>query len=458
MKRIATTLAALALAAVAAPAFAQTPQARATAGGTLRLDTRISHEFVPVGSPTTVHATVRVSGADVEVSGERAPLNVALVVDRSTSMSGGKFEQAIRASHLLVDMLGPNDRLAIVSYGSDVSTMSSSLLATSANKELLHNAVAQIRLSGSTNLSGGLQRGMELIVPHNRDETINRVLLLSDGHANAGVTTVEGLSQLAARGLERGVSLTTMGIGLDYNENIMTAMAKNGAGNYYFIENEEAIAGMFRQEWNGLASTVARNTVLKLKTAPGVELLSVHGFASSTKGDTTTIKLSEFYARQEKDVLVELAVSPQGTGSRPIMTSRLTFDDVTQDDKRVSSSVTVAAVATDDPKQLAKVDRDVVRRAQQVETARSMEKAMAEYEKGNEAKAAKIVAEQRVANRQFQKQYDFEDDEAFGRVDGELESMEKDVRSTRSGSTEGKRMRKAKKARAYEIGQTQSLF
>ena len=441
----------------ATTAAAQSPDARATAGGTLHLDTRLSHGWIPIGEPAEMFATISIKGKP-SVSTDRAPLNIALVIDRSTSMSGGKLAHAKAASHTLIDMLGSQDRLAIVSYGSDVTAHSASLLATQANKELLHNAVRDIRLSGSTNLAGGYDMGRQMVMKHNRDETINRVLLLSDGHANVGVSDEKQLGMLAARGLDRGVSLTTMGIGLDYNEEIMTRMAVEGAGNYYFIEDEKAIAAMFEKECKGLASTVARNTVLEIEMMPGVELLELHGFAHTTKGNRATVRLAEFFGNQEKDVLVKLVVSPQKGGATPIIKSTLRFDDVLQDDRRVRSETKLTAVATNETKKLEDVDRAVLERAQQLRTATAFNEAMDAYEKGESKRAARIVAEQRKSNTDFMTTYDFADDQAFGRVDSELEQLEDELKTTDSGSTEGKRLRKRQKARAHDISQVKSLF
>lgn len=442
----------------AAPAAADAPKTRATAGGTLQLDTRLSHGWLPVGKPATIHATVTIKAREAVVSADRAPLNIALVFDRSTSMSGEKFTHAIKASHLLVDTLGTQDRLAIVSYGSDVTTHAESMLATPANKELLHNAVDSIQLAGSTNLSGGYERGRDLVLAQARDETVNRVILLSDGHANVGVTTPHQLGALARAGLERGISLSTFGVGLDYNEDIMTTMAVQGAGNYHFVENENAIASLLQKESMGLAATVARNTTLELEMAPGVELLDLDGYAFTTKGNKAHVRLAEFISNQQKDMLLQLAVSAQASGTLPVVTARLRFDDVTQGDKRVSSSATVTAVATSEQAKLAEVDREVMHRAQQVETARAFDEAMKSYESGDADKAAQIAARQRVANEAFMQKYDFEDDQAFGRVDGELQSLEQEVKQAAPSSTRGKRLRKSQKERSYKIKAEAAAF
>lgn len=433
------------------------PQVRATAGGTLDISTRISHGYLPKHSTKEIWATVKVEGGDAVSTGDRAPLNIALVVDRSTSMSGGKLEQAKVASRRLVDMLSPEDRLAIVSYGSDVSTEIESRPATSANKELFHNAIDRIRLSGSTNLSGGYERGVKLVMPHNRDETVNRVILLSDGQANVGVTQLAQLRALASRHLERGVSLSTMGIGLDYNEELMTAMAENGAGNYYFIEDEAALASIFEKECKGLSATVAKKTVLTLEVSPGVELLEVRGFPYKLEGNRAKIQLAAFFARQTKDITARLSVTTGAPGEMPVLSARLDYEDVAQS-KRVNAVTAVTAVATADSKKLARVENDVMKRVEQVKIAKTFKDAMSAYEKGERKKAEKLIAEQRRETAKNARTYDFEDDASFERVDGELESMQQQMGRSRSSSKDGKRLRKAQKKRAYDIANTAELF
>lgn len=422
----------------------------------LKMETKLSHKNLPKNSTTELFATVRITGGEAQATEARAPLNVALVIDRSTSMSGGRLEQAKNASIMFLRGLQASDRLAIVSYGSDVSTVMESALATPANKELMEMAIQRIELSGATNLSGGLDRGVELIAPHRRDETVNRLLLLSDGHANNGITSVHGLANLAKTTLEKGISISTMGIGLDYNEELMTQVAVNGAGNYYFVENAEALAGIFEKEAKGLSSTVARRTVLTLDAGPGVEIIEVQGFASSTKGNRTTVRLAEFYAHQTKDMLVRLSVTTKDAANMNVLTARLKFENIASEKATVSRTLSAGVIA--DKTLAAKADTDVMRRVQQAEVAKNMDKAMKLYEKGEAEQAAQILRAQRADNVAKGKAYDFADDQAFGRVNEELKSLEDSVQAAPAASTSGKRSIKANRARAYDIQMESANF
>jgi len=452
-------VAALVVVASASTAIAEepTPMVKSTAGGTLDISTRISHGYLPENSTREIWSTISVQEDEAVEAGDRAPLNLALIIDRSTSMRGGKFEQARLASTRLVDMLSSQDRLAIVSYGSDVSTEIESLHATPANKELFHNAIRQIRLSGSTNLLGGYTRGVELVLPHTGDDTVNRVLLLSDGQANRGITDIPRLGALTGHNLERGVSLTTMGVGLDYNEELMTAMAENGAGSYYFIENESALASIFEKELKGLSASVAKNTVLTLTVSPGVELLEVRGFPYKLHGNQAKIQLAEFFANQNKDIVARLSVTTADKGSMPILSARLDYEDVAQS-RRVHARTAVTAVSTSDSKKLAKVEKPVMKRVQQVEVARTFKDALKAYEKGDRKKAEELIREQRKEIAEKSKKYGFEDDVAFERVDRELQGMQQAMKKAPSSSNAGKRLRKSQKKRAYDIANTAEAF
>ena len=440
---------------LATPAAAQTK----TNPDRLSVKTQLSHANLPVNASSEVYAAIEIKGGPAPDVGKRLPLNVALVVDRSTSMADGKLELAKEAGVKLVDMLQATDRLAIVSYGSDVTVVVESLPATPANKEIFYNAIGGINLSGSTNLSGGWTTGANLIKPFRSDDAISRVLLMSDGHANHGITDQISLNNLARTQLEAGIATTTFGIGLDYNEDLMMQVAMNGAGNYYFFDTAEptALAAMFEQECAGLSTTVARKTTLTIDVAPGVELLGIEGFAHTLKGNRATVRLGDFFANQSKDLLVRLSVTTRDAGSQEVLKANLSYADPFLDQQRRVPR-TLSARVTNDKKAIATVDKNVMKRAQQVQVAETMKVAMDLYAKGEQDKAANLVKDQRASNRAAAKKYDFADDEAFGRVDGELQQLETTVQSAAPSSDEGKRAKKASLKRSYDMANTSSLF
>ena len=296
------------------------------------------------------------------------------------------------------------------------------------------------------------------MLKHASDETIDGVVLLSDGHANVGVTNQDELAALARRGLNTGVSLSTIGLGLDYNEDIMTSMATAGAGTDHFVENGNAIASVFQSEFKGLSSTVAKNTVVTIETSPGVELLSVKGFRVKTKGQTSTIKLAEFFGSQQKDILLKFSVSAKTDGKLSLAKIKLRYNDITDGANKQYSSRTIQTTATDKVKDQKRVNRTVLKRAQQVATAESFDRAMEQYEEGKADQAAKTIAKQRRSNSSFVKQYDFADDASFGRVDTELKEVERKVRAAKPSSTTGKRLRKKQKARSHKIAAEAAAF
>lgn len=433
------------------------PAPKASAGGTLDLEAALSHAYVPASAEKTIHARIQVRADDAKAK-KRAPMNLAVVIDHSGSMSGGRLEQAKKAAHTLVDRLSEQDRLAVVSYGNNVSVNHDSVHVTKANKEKLHAAISSIALRGSTNLAGGFLKGAEIVGEHPTDDSVNRVVVLSDGHANIGAQTPHALGQLAKKELDKGVSVSTMGIGLDYNEKLMAEMAKQGAGNYYFVEDEKKLAEIFHQEFRTLSQVVARKAVLKIDIGDGVELVDLHGFPFTNKRGKVTVKLGNFYARQHKDILLDLSVSARGAKRRGIIDARLEFADVTKDNKRVHSRAALAAVGTNDKKQLAQVDKSVMRRVEQITYAKNVERATEAYEKGKRKEAARILTEQQRRLKKAQKSYGFDADKVSGKV-AELEEQKKEMKRSRSRrSKSSKRMRKRSRKKSLDVMQSAEAF
>ncbi len=463
MKRKMTTMMVLTFVAVLGLAVSASadespaePAQKASAGGTLDLEAALSHGYLPANAEKTVHARIQVRADDVQAK-ERAPMNLAVVIDHSGSMSGGKLQQAKQAAHTLVDRLSEQDRLAVVSYGSNVTVNMDSDFVSEANKEKLHAAIRSIGRHGGTNLAGGFGKGAEIVGQHPTDESVNRVVLLSDGHANSG-QTIQMLGDMASGHLEKGVSVSTMGIGLNYNEKLMAEIANQGAGNYYFVEDSKKLAEIFGKEFRTLSQAVARNTKLQIDIGPGVELLALHGFPHKAKDGKVTVNLGTFYARQHKDLLLDLSVSARGEKRRDIITAKLAFADVTQDNKRVHSNATLAAVGTQDAKRLAQVDKSVMRRVEQIVYAQNVDQATDAYEKGQKEQAQKILADQQKRLEKAGKSYDFDDDKIASKVQ-ELEQKKSTMKRSRSSNSEsGKRLQKSSRGQMLDVMKSADAF
>jgi Ca-activated chloride channel homolog len=418
--------------------------------GAVNLQARLSHGYLEAGKGQEVYGAIDMRA--LEVRGERrVPMNVAVVLDRSGSMHGERFEQAKEATRTLIEMLGESDRLALVTYGSDVTVEFASMVATGANKRRMLEVVERLSISGMTNLSGGLEAGIAQARAHAGGDTVNRVIMMSDGHANVGVTSVEQLSTIVRNGLEYGVTTSSLGFGLDYNAPLMTALAVEGAGNYYFADETTGLAGVFAKEISGLSNTVARNARVVIELSEGVELLELHGFTYRQQGRRVTVPLAEFYGRQSKDVFLKLHARHQAAGRRGIMDVRLIYFDVAADREVTVRANLEAMVTTDAALVEEHINGDVMARAQQIEIARSMKEAMSRYEAGQADEAAKILNEQRARTRAARQQYHLPQAESFERVEEEMAAMEDTVKSVPAQAAPARRMRKENSARSLEI-------
>ncbi|MBA2663267.1 MAG: VWA domain-containing protein [Bradymonadaceae bacterium] len=381
-----------------------TPQPEALSAGTLTLKSSLSHGYMAQGARSESFAAIDITAVDTH-GGKRLPLNVALVIDRSGSMHGAPMEYARQAAMQFVDQLRDGDRLAIVSFSRDVSVDFPSSPITLARRQEMKNAIARIQDGGATNISDGYIAGFAEVRRWKTAQTIDRVILLTDGIPNVGMTDTRDLVGLASSYQAQGISLTTMGFGLDYNEDLMAAMADAGAGNYYFIANHYVIAGIFEREFQGLDRTVARGATVSIDVAPGVEVEKVYGFPFQQNGSRLHISLAEFAAGQNKNILMKLRTQAAQTGSQPVLDVQLSYDDLLAD-RAVTQRTAVSAVVTSDARKAeTMVNTDVIARVQDVEIASSMNEAMDYYQMGNAARAQEVISKQVESTRGAQKRF-----------------------------------------------------
>lgn len=425
--------------------------------GTLTLKSSISHGYMSPGSQD-VYATIDIKAMEHK-GAKRPPMNISLVIDRSGSMTGDKIVQAKSAAKHLVGLMGSDDRLSIISYASDVTVDVPSMHVTPSSKQRLLMAIDGISVGGGTNLSGGYEFGLREAKNSAVGDSVNRVILVSDGQASDGITHIPTLEGLSARGLGQGVSLTTMGVGLDYNEDLMMRMSTKGAGNYYFIENAGSINGVFAKELEGLKSTVAQNTLLTISMAPGVRLAKLYGFAHTQSGQDLTIPLDVLFSKQEKNMLMKLMVTNTADGKRPVFNARLTYRDAVADKLSTQANSVHGVVTQDATKVEEGVNVAVISRVQQVEVAQSMQDAMQLYEKGDVAQAEQVLGgvQSQIVTRQ-KKYKAMAKDSSYGRVSKEMDDMKVRMNAAPAASSAGKRFRKSNKARSRSISMESSVF
>jgi Ca-activated chloride channel homolog len=293
---------------------------------------KISYDFdqaiLPAGSSLKTNILLRFR-ADIAES-PRRNLNLSLVIDRSGSMAGGPLHHALKAAESVVDQLEPQDILSVVVYDDEVDTVIPPQSVT--NKAALKNSIQKVRAGGITNLSGGWLKGCEHVKTQLDPQKINRVLLLTDGHANMGIQDPKILTTTSGQKAEEGVTTTTLGFAQGFNEDLLIGMARAANGNFYFIQSIDEATEVFSIELDSLRAVVGQNLKVTLELANGVSLVDTLSLAkvSDEKGKTA-IALGELYEGEDKLLGLSLEISSAQIGELPLMKLNYTADVVQND-------------------------------------------------------------------------------------------------------------------------------
>jgi len=274
-------------------------------------------------SPITLDLVIRITPPAPEVHFPRPPLNLALVLDRSGSMAGAKKMLFARmAASFVVEQLLPTDRVSVTTFDSAIETVLPSTTAT--DKLAIKRRIEAIVPRGCTNLEGGWAAGALQVAEHMVEGGLNRVLLLSDGQTNEGVTDPNTITAGVRARADRGVGTTTLGVGDDYNEDLMEAMARSGNGNYYYIEDPAQLVDLFQTELQGLMGTRGQRVSLGLEVGPGASLSEI--LNDFEKAPTGRLMLPNLVVGMPIPVVVRLTVPPQAGPLAPLAV-RLAWDD-----------------------------------------------------------------------------------------------------------------------------------
>src|SRR5689334_6434217 len=267
----------------------------------------VDYELAVAQQGFTVRALLKLQGK-APTATNRIPLNLAVVLDRSGSMAGDKLAAARDAAAMLVRRLHPDDTVSVVAYDDQVTTVAEP--ATGAAQTGLTSQIGSIHPGGSTNLSGGWLRARELVARGKRDGGVNRVMLLTDGLANVGITAPDQLLGLCRTACGAGITTTTIGFGADYDEKLLRGMADAGGANMWYIERADQAADVFAEELDGLLTLSAQTVAVEIRPASVVTLTAVrHQYPSATMPNgACRLELGDLYAREPKSVLVELFV------------------------------------------------------------------------------------------------------------------------------------------------------
>ena len=398
-------------------------------------------QFIPLrdaissDSITNLDLIVRINVPEIKIERKRPPLNLGLVIDRSGSMEGKKIDYARKAGCYAVEQLLPTDRISVTIYDDQVDVIVPSCLV--GNKHWIIKQIKKITPDGMTALHDGWLQGATQVSQHLQPEQLNRVILLSDGLANVGETNPDVIGNNVHGLSKHGVSTTTMGIGDDFNEDLMQGIALSGDGNYYYIQDPEQLPSIFRAELQGIMTTVGQQVSIGVKTCDHVELVDI--FNDLEKTEFGNYKLPNLVAGNHVDFVLRLKIPPQ-QASIPLVDFRLAYDDAQTKSRITNHYQLQLPVVTSTQLSQYPFNEEVKAKVAQLMASRAREEAVKSLDQGD------IVATR--MNLESAKQMMVESDVAFSMVAPEMEEIDDLLADLEQGNQ--KAMRKKAVYQTYQ--------
>ena len=305
----------------------------------LHVTTQLERSYLSEAAGGEVYLQIDLVAGSSGEAVRRVPVNAVMIIDRSGSMSGGKLLRAREAARALVEALGPKDRFSIVDFSDDARVLVQSSEATQEAKVAALAAIARLQAAGGTNLSAAFEAAAPQLAEGRRHGRVDKVFLASDGQANQGISARPALLRLALQ-LFGGATVSSFGIGEDYDEQFMTRLAVQAGGRARYVSDGAALAQAFAQEFSRAAAAVAHDVRLDVRPVKNVRVERVIGFESASGG----VRLPDIAAGEERRVLVKLLVPP-GRGTAELADIELTWRDAGGAAQKVRTSATAQYTA-----------------------------------------------------------------------------------------------------------------
>lgn len=368
------------------------------AGETLKLKLLPDRELLLKGSPQEVVVKIDLSAIAEHRKIRRTPLNLGVVLDKSGSMTGAKLEKTRQAAMQLVDRLAPDDTFSLVVFSDRAEVLVPAQYVE--DKESLRRRIEGISAGGSTALFAGVRMGADQVQEYFSSKRINRVILLSDGLANVGPSSPRELRRLGSQLAESGVSVTTIGVGDDYNEDLMAALAEESDANYYYVKDTEKLPEIFRKELGELLAVAAREIKIEIICPDGVKPLGFIGRPERFESQKASVSLSQLTAGQNRYLLLRCRVDGKQTEVARVKVNYL--DELNGGTKEAADDVVKIRFTEDQAAADSSANGAVVAEQELMLAAVAKDEAMAQADAGNYKQAAEILAGQAASlNRAY---------------------------------------------------------
>lgn len=319
----------------------------------------------------------------------RPDLNLSLVLDRSGSMEGEKMIRAREAAMFCVEQMLATDRLSVVTFDDRIEVLFPSEPVT--NKQAMKDLISRVTARNSTALHEAWVRGGLTVSERLLDQGINRVVLITDGLANVGITNTDEIVTQAQGLFQRGVSTSTIGIGADFNEDLLMPMAQAGGGNAWHVVEPDDMQHIFQIELEGLIAQFAHTVSLSLIPADGVRVVDVLNDFEFT--DTGRYRLPNLQAGSPLNIVVQLRVGAQEIGTQMrLLDLRLGFTPQEAKNAEVLKQAHTVEFATETEVERSPLNDEVMKTVQFLMNARARNEAMKRMDRGDYDGAQAVLA------------------------------------------------------------------
>jgi Ca-activated chloride channel family protein len=351
----------------------------------------VDKPVVLAGSDERVVIKVGLKGLTMPVMPDRLPLNLAIVLDKSGSMRHDyKMENAKLGAIEIIERLGEDDIVSLIVYSDRPQVIVPARPA--GDKSALIEIVSGIYAGGSTALYGGVAYGADQVRRNLSWEYVNRVILLSDGLANVGPSSTGALANLGGKLEGEGITVTTIGVGLDYNEDLMTALAAASGGNAYFASTSGELPTIFAEEIGEAMTLTARDIRIRVDCPRGVRPVGVIGREGETSGQTMSVKVGKLYGKNDKYALFEVEVSgEEGAGELEVASVNVEYVDPYSNETRNDRQSLSVTFDRDEKVVLEEENTEVTKQAVLTRVSEAKLEAVALADRGDHAGAAAVM-------------------------------------------------------------------
>lgn len=281
----------------AAPAIAREP---------VEVDARLGQRILKERATQRVYVRVGLKGVRAERAEARTPVNVALVIDRSGSMQGDKMAKAREAAAMAVDRLSERDVASIVIFDDKVDVLVPATRVT--DHRLFKDRIERVTSRGTTAIHAAVEEASRELRKFKSQDRLNRIILMSDGLANVGPSRPSDFADLGRKLGGDGISISTIGLGRDYNEELMSRLASASDGNHAFAKTGSDLAEIFNKEFDDVLSVSAQEIEVLIETRAGIRPLRSLGRDAELSSDRARFRVNQIYGAVEHSLQIEVEV------------------------------------------------------------------------------------------------------------------------------------------------------